>query len=109
MTHSFKTAARNATLAASFAIAAGFGLAALPQAASAQAYTVRGEAAAHPGIVRAIREMEAIESQLSTAHEDFGGNKVQAMNQIHAAIHSLRRALFYRLNMDDAAIDRAIF
>jgi len=106
MTHTFK----NAALAASFAIA---GLAALPQAASAQpygqAYSVQGEAAAHPAIVREIREMEAIEVQLKSGPDNFGGYKLQALNQVHAAIHSLRRALFYRLHMDDAAIDRAIF
>jgi len=110
MTKTFKTAAlRNATLAASFAIAGGFGLAALPQAASAQPYTVQGEVAAHPRIVKAIHEMEAIEAQLNAAPDDFGGNRVQAMAQVHAAIHSLRRALFYRLHMDDASIDRAVF
>jgi hypothetical protein len=47
----------------------------------------------------ALHEMEA-------APDDFGGNKAQAIHDCRVAIHSLRRALYFRLHMDDAAIDR---
>jgi hypothetical protein len=46
---------------------------------------------------------------LQAAPDNFGGLKEQAMSETRAAIHSLRRALFYRLNLDDAAIDSAQF
>ena len=48
----------------------------------------------------ALREMEA-------APDDFGGNKAVAIADAHRAIHSLKKALYFRLKMDDAAIDRA--
>jgi hypothetical protein len=48
----------------------------------------------------ALREMEA-------APDDFGGNKAAAMQDTRRAIHSLKKALYYRLKLDDAAIDRA--
>ena len=96
-------------------VAASLGLAvigslAAPQIASAQPLvTVQSEAAAHPRIVRAIREMEATYRDLQAAPDDFGGNKAQAMSDLRSAIHSLRRALFFRLHMDDAALDAAQF
>ena len=105
MTNTLKTAA----LTAAFAITGAMGLAALPQAAMAQPYTVQGEAAAHPRLVQAIRRMEEAYQLLQAAPDDFGGNKAQAMADTRAAIHSLRRALFYRLHLDDAAIDREMW
>ena len=48
----------------------------------------------------ALKELEA-------APDDFGGNKVAAVNDTRTAIHSLKKALYYRLYMDDAAIDKA--
>ena len=47
----------------------------------------------------ALRLMEA-------APDDFGGNKAAAIHDCKVAIHSLRKALYFRLHMDDAAIDR---
>ena len=61
--------------------------------------------AAHPRIVDAIRRMQEAYALLEQAPDDFGGNKAQAMNDTRVAIHSLRRALFYRLRWDDAQID----
>jgi|HubBroStandDraft_1064217.scaffolds.fasta_scaffold192138_2 hypothetical protein len=85
-------------------------LAALPQSVSAQpTLTVQSEAAAHPRLVEAIHAMEGAYRDLQQAPDDFGGNKAQAMTDTRAAIHSLRKALFFRLKMDDAAIDRAQF
>ena len=44
---------------------------------------------------------------LRLAIGDFGGNKAQAIHDCQVAIHSLRRALYFRLHMDDAApLDR---
>jgi hypothetical protein len=48
----------------------------------------------------ALKELEA-------APDDFGGNKAAAMADTKQAIHSLKKALYYRLKMDDAAIDKA--
>jgi hypothetical protein len=42
---------------------------------------------------------------LEAAPGDFGGNKAAAIADDRAAIHSLKKALYYRLHMDDAAID----
>ena len=103
------TKLRTAVMAAAFTMVGAMGLAALPQTASAQPFTIQSEVAGHPRIVEAIRHMEAAYALLQAAPDDFGGNKVQAMADMRAAIHSLRRALFYRLNMDDAAIDRYAF
>jgi hypothetical protein len=44
---------------------------------------------------------------LEAAPDDFGGNKAAAIADTRKAIHSLKRALYYRLKMDDAAIDNA--
>ena len=94
-----------AAMTAAIALVGAMGLAALPQTAAAQPYSVQGEVRAHPNIVSAIRKMESAYADLQAAPDNFGGNKAQAMNQVKAAIHSLRRALFYRLNMDDTQID----
>jgi hypothetical protein len=99
-----------AAMTAAFAMVGAIGMAALPQAALAQPLTPQSEAAAHPRIVEAIRHMEAAYALMQQAQgEGFGGNKEQAMADTRAAIHSLRRALFYRLQMDDNAIDRFTF
>jgi hypothetical protein len=105
MTNKLKTAAM--TLA--FAMVGVMGLTALPQTASAQPFTAQGEAAAHPRLVEAIHKMQDAYALLQAAPDDFGGNKAQAMADTRAAIHSLRRALFFRLHMDDGAIDRLVF
>lgn len=84
---------------------AGAALMMAPQMAMAQ-LTVQSEEAAHPNLVRAIHEMQNALRALERAPDNFGGHKGQAMNDLRAAIHSTKRALYYRLNMDDNAIDR---
>jgi hypothetical protein len=51
--------------------------------------------------------MQEALKELDEAPHDFGGNKGVAMADTKKAIHSLKKALYYRLKMDDAAIDRA--
>ena len=68
--------------------------------------TVQQEEAAHPRIVKAIHEMQDALRELEEAPHDFGGNKGAAIRDTKQAIHSLRKALYFRLKMDDAAIDR---
>jgi hypothetical protein len=105
MTKTFKAAA----MAAAFTMVGAMGMAALPQAASAQPITVQSEMAAHPRLVEAIRHMEAAYQLLQQAPDEFGGHKAQAMQSTRVAIHSLRLALFYRLQWDDARIDAYVF
>ena len=96
-------------VAASLSLAV-LGGAAAPQMAAAQpVLTVQSEVAAHPRIVLAIHQMEASYRELQAAPDDFGGNKAQAMSDLQNAIHSLRKALFYRLRLDDRAVDAAQF
>jgi len=82
-----------------------FTLGAAAMSASA-APTVQSEEAAHPRIVDAIHHMREALREMEAAPDDFGGNKAQAIHDTRVAIHSLRRALYFRLHMDDAAIDR---
>jgi hypothetical protein len=76
-------------------------------ASAAPQLTIHSEKAAHPRIVAAIREMQEALKDLEEAPHDFGGNKGAAMADTRKAIHSLKKALYYRLKMDDAALDRA--
>lgn len=69
--------------------------------------TVQQEWHAHPNLVRAVRAMEAGINDLQRAPHDFGGNKERAIHDLRVAIHSLKKAIFYRLHLDDEAIDRA--
>jgi hypothetical protein len=69
--------------------------------------SIKSEEAGHPRIMKAIREMQEALHELKEAPHDFGGNKARAMQDTQAAIHSLKKALYFRLKMDDAAIDRA--
>jgi len=86
----------------------GIGLCAQPMLASADpALSIQSERAAHPRIVTAIREMKEALREMEAAPDDFGGNKAAAIADTRKAIHSLKRALYFRLKMDDAAIDRA--
>jgi hypothetical protein len=68
--------------------------------------TVQSARAAHPRIVAAINDMNTALRELEAAPNDFGGNKAVAIADTRRAIHSLKKALYFRLNMDDAAIDR---
>ncbi len=86
----------------------GLAMGAYPMMASADPQlTIQQERAAHPRIVEAIRAMETALKDMEAAPHDFGGNKAAAIRDTRAAIHSLKKALYYRLKMDDAAIDRA--
>jgi len=86
----------------------GIGLAAEPMVASAAPeLTIQSERAAHPRIVEALNNMNNALREMEAAPDDFGGNKGAAISDTRRAIHSLKRALYYRLRMDDAAIDRA--
>lgn len=71
--------------------------------------TVQQEAHAHPHIVAAIKNSENALKALQAAPDDFGGRKAQAIADLQRAIHSERAALFFRLHMDDAAIDATQF
>jgi hypothetical protein len=92
------------------ALAAGLMLGLSGLASVAQAgpeMTMRSEEAAHPRLARAIHEMRDALRELREARDDFGGNKAAAIHDTEVAIHSLRKALYFRLKMDDAALDRA--
>lgn len=86
----------------------GIGLLAQPMwATAAPALSVQSERAAHPRIVEAINHLSQALKELEAAPNDFGGNKAVAIADTRKAIHSLKKALYFRLKMDDAAIDRA--
>ena len=89
-------------------VLAGLALAALPMlACAAPEVTMQQERAAHPRLVEAIHNMRNALKELELAPEDFGGNKAAAITDAHRAIHSMKKALYWRLRMDDAALDRA--
>ena len=69
--------------------------------------TPRQEFAAHPNLTKAIHEMEHAIGALEKAPDDFGGNKARAIADLRTGVHSLKKAILYRLKMDDAAIDKA--
>jgi hypothetical protein len=75
-------------------------------AVAAPQLTIQSEEAAHPRLVRAIHNLQDVLKELESAPDDFGGNKAAAIRDTHQAIHSVRKALYFRLHMDDAAIDR---
>jgi hypothetical protein len=89
------------------AVLLGMGLCAQPMPASAAQLSMQSERAAHPRLVEAIRLLQDGLRELEAAPDDFGGNKAAAIADTRRAIHSLKRALYYRLKMDDAAIDNA--
>jgi len=66
----------------------------------AAAQTIRSEAAAHPRIAAAIRELEDVIRYLEAAPHDFGGHKAAAIRDSRAAIVQLRAALAYRARID---------
>jgi hypothetical protein len=75
-------------------------------AVAAPQLTIQSEEAAHPRLVKAIHEMRDALRELEAAPDDFGGNKAAAIRDTRTALHSLRKALYFRLHMDDEAIDR---
>jgi hypothetical protein len=64
------------------------------------AQTVRSEAAEHPRIASAIRELEEAVRYMEAAPHDFGGHKAAAIRDSRAAITQLRLALAYRAARD---------
>ena len=80
-------------------IAAGLMFAALG-ARVINAQTVRSEAAEHPRIAAAIRELEEAVRYMEAAPHDFGGHKAAAVRDSRLAINQLRLALAYRAARD---------
>jgi hypothetical protein len=64
------------------------------------AQTVRSEAATHPRIATAIRELEEAIHYMEAAPHDFGGHKAAAIRDSRAAVAQLRLALAYRAKQD---------
>jgi hypothetical protein len=94
--------------AGAFSAVMAFGMAGLSSTALADPQlSMRSEEMAHPRLVKAIHEMRDALEELRAAPDDFGGNKAAAIHDTEKAIHSLKKALYFRLKMDDAAIDRA--
>ena len=100
MTHRNKTLVRAAALATLLLS----GCVAAPPPVAAQGYSVQGERAAHPRVARALDEMYAALSDLQAAPDVFGGHKAAAMADLQQAIMSTKRALYFRLQMDDRAL-----
>jgi len=85
--------------------ALGFGMHSTAIAAAPE-LTIQQEEAHHPRLVKAIHDMQDALKELQAAPDDFGGNKYNAIKDTQQAIHSLKKALYFRLKLDDAAIDR---
>jgi hypothetical protein len=66
----------------------------------ATAQNVRSEAAQHPRIATAIRELEEAIRYMEAAPHDFGGHKAAAIRDSRAALGQLRAALAYRAKAD---------
>jgi len=66
----------------------------------AHAQTIRSEAAEHPRIVQAIRNLEDAIAYLEAAPSNFGGHKAAAINASRAAIAELRASLAFRAQQD---------
>jgi hypothetical protein len=77
-----------------------------PVAFAAPQLTIQSEEAAHPRLVHAIHNLQDVLKELEAAPDDFGGNKAAAIRDTRQALHSVRKALYFRLHMDDAALDR---
>jgi hypothetical protein len=61
----------------------------------------RTEAANHPRIENAIRELENAIDFMEKAPNEFGGYKAQAIADSKRAVESLKLALQYRANADN--------
>ena len=66
-----------------------------------EARAMRAEAAGHPRIARAIQDCENSLRSLDEAPDTFGGHKARAQADLKQALMSLRRALYYRLLVDN--------
>ena len=91
-----------------FSAIVAFGMTGAATLAQAQApqVSIQSEEAAHPRLVKAIHEMRHAIEELKAAPDDFGGHKGQAIQDTEHAIHSVKKALYFRLKLDDAALDR---
>ena len=67
---------------------------------SAASQTIRSEAANHPRIAAAIRELEGAIAYMERAPHDFGGHKAAAIRDSQTALVELRAALAYRAQKD---------
>lgn len=63
--------------------------------------TVRTEAAEHPRIAAAIRELEEAILYMEKAPHNFGGHKAKAIADSKAAVAQLKLALAYRAAQDN--------
>ncbi len=54
----------------------------------------------HPNLVKAMHSIELAIRDLEAAPEDFGGNKVEALQDLKKSFHSIRKALYFRLLAD---------
>ena len=63
--------------------------------------TVRTEAAGHPRIATAIREIEDAIRYMEAAPHNFGGHKGKAIADARAAVVQLKLALAYRAVQDN--------
>jgi hypothetical protein len=77
------------------------GLLLTPLAATlANAQTIGSEAAAHPRIAQAIRNLEDAVAYMQAAPDNFGGHKAAAIAASLAAIQELRASLAFRAQQD---------
>jgi hypothetical protein len=66
----------------------------------ANAQNIRSEAAAHPRIAQAIRDLEDAIAYMEAAPDNFGGHKAAALNASRAAVSELRASLAFRADQD---------
>lgn len=69
-------------------------------ASTARAESVAQEAAEHPRIVAAIRELEEAVKYMEAAPHNFGGHKAASIQACRAAIAQLSQALKFRAAQD---------
>jgi hypothetical protein len=62
---------------------------------------VASEAAEHPRIAAAIRELEDAIQYMEKAPHDFGGHKAEALRASREAVQQLRKALAFRAKADN--------
>ena len=62
---------------------------------------VKNEAAEHPKIASAIKELQGAIEYMEKAPHDFGGYKAQAIADSKKAVESLKKALEYRTKVDN--------
>ena len=58
---------------------------------------MQAEERTHPNIAKAMHDLENGIKHLHEAPDDFGGHKGQAESDMHQALISLRKALYFRL------------